>query len=69
VIGLQFAIRFIALAVPSSAGRVALNVRFFQRAGLATSPAAIAVGLVDSVASFVVEVFLLLGSGWRAWER
>ena len=59
VIGLQFAIRFIALAVPSSAGRVALNVRFFQRAGLATSPA-VAVGLVDSLAGFVVEVFLLL---------
>ena len=59
VIGLQFAIRFIALAVPSSAARVALNVRFFQRAGLATSPA-VAVGLVDSVAGFVVQVFLLL---------
>jgi uncharacterized membrane protein YbhN (UPF0104 family) len=59
VIGLQFAIRFIALAVPSSAARVALNVRFFQKAGLATSPA-IAVGLVDSVAGFVVQVFLLV---------
>jgi uncharacterized membrane protein YbhN (UPF0104 family) len=59
VIGLQYAIRFIALAVPSSAARVALNVRFFQKAGLATSPA-IAVGLVDSVAGFVVQVFLML---------
>jgi uncharacterized membrane protein YbhN (UPF0104 family) len=59
VIGLQFAIRFIALAVPSSAARVALNVRFFQKAGLTTSPA-IAVGLVDSVAGFVVQVFLLV---------
>jgi uncharacterized membrane protein YbhN (UPF0104 family) len=59
VIGLQFAIRFIALAVPSSAARIALNVRFFQRAGLATSPA-IAVGLVDSVAGFVVQILLLL---------
>jgi uncharacterized membrane protein YbhN (UPF0104 family) len=58
-IGLQFAIRFVALAVPTSAGRVALNVRFFQRAGLSTSPA-IAVGLVDSVAGFVVQVFLLV---------
>jgi uncharacterized membrane protein YbhN (UPF0104 family) len=59
VIGLQFAIRFIALAVPSSAARVALNVRFFQRAGLATSPA-IAVGLVDSVAGFVIQVLLVV---------
>jgi len=59
VIGLQFAIRFIALAVPSSAARVALNVRFFQRAGLATSPA-IAVGLVDSLAGFIVQILLLV---------
>ncbi len=59
VIELQFAIRFIALAVPSSAARVALNVRFFQKAGLSTSPA-IAVGLVDSVAGFVVQVLLLV---------
>lgn len=59
VIGLQFAIRFIALAVPSSAARIALNVRFFERAGLATSPA-IAVGLVDSIAGFVIQVLLLL---------
>jgi uncharacterized membrane protein YbhN (UPF0104 family) len=59
VIELQFAIRFIALAVPSSAARVALNVRFFQKAGLSTSPA-IAVGLVDSVAGFLVQVFLLV---------
>src|SRR5512132_2890135 len=36
-----------------------LLVRFFHRAGLATSPA-IAVGLVDSVAGFVVQVLLLL---------
>ena len=59
VIGLQFAIRFIALAVPSSAARIALNVRFFQRAGLAASPA-IAVGMVDSVAGFLVQVVLLV---------
>ena len=59
MVGLQFAIRFIALAVPSSAARVALNVRFFQKAGLATSPA-IAVGLVDSVAGFVIQVVLLV---------
>jgi len=45
--------------VPSSAARIALNVRFFERAGLATSPA-IAVGLVDSIAGFVIQVLLLL---------
>ena len=64
VIGLQFAIQFIALAVPSSAARVAMNVRFFQRTGLSTSPA-IAVGLVDSVSGFIVQILLLL-SIWIA---
>jgi len=59
VLLLQYAIRFMAVAVPSSAARIALNVRFFQRAGVATSPA-IAVGVVDSVAGFVVQVVLLL---------
>ena len=31
---LQYAVQFIQLAVPSSAARVALEVRFFQRQGV-----------------------------------
>ena len=59
VLELQFAIRFIALAVPSSAARIAMNVRFLQRAGLpATS--ALAVGAIDSVSGFIVQILLLI---------
>ena len=43
VLQLQFAIQFIALAVPSSAARIAVSVRFFQRAGAPTA-AAVAIG-------------------------
>ncbi len=56
---LQFAIRFISLAVPSSAARIAMNVRFFQRSGL-TAATALAVGAIDSLAGFVVQIVLLI---------
>ena len=58
VLLLQFAIRFIALAVPSSAARIALSVRFFQRSGAPTSEA-IAIGAIDSVSGFVIQAFIL----------
>lgn len=59
VIGLEYAIQFIALAIPSSAARVTMNVRFFQRQG-APSTQALMIGLIDSVAGFVVQVLLIL---------
>jgi uncharacterized protein (TIRG00374 family) len=59
VLMLEYAIQFIALAVPSSAARVALEVRFFQRNG-AESGAAISIGLIDSVCGFVVQIILIL---------
>jgi uncharacterized membrane protein YbhN (UPF0104 family) len=58
VLLLQFAIRFIALAVPSSAARIALSVRFFQRSGAPTSEA-IAIGAIDSVSGFVIQAVIL----------
>jgi uncharacterized protein (TIRG00374 family) len=58
VLLLQFAIRFIALAVPSSAARIALSVRFFQKAGAPTSEA-VAIGAIDSVSGFVIQAFIL----------
>jgi uncharacterized membrane protein YbhN (UPF0104 family) len=58
VLLLQFAIRFIALAVPSSAARIALSVRFFQRSGAPTSEA-IAIGAIDSVSGFVIQALIL----------
>ena len=59
VIALEFAIQFIALAVPSSAARVAVNVRFFQRQG-APAAQALTIGLIDSMFGFVVQVLLLI---------
>ena len=59
VIALEFAIQFIALAVPSSAARVAVSVRFFQRQG-APAAQALTIGLIDSVFGFVVQVLLLM---------
>lgn len=59
VLLLQFAIRFIALAVPSSAARIALSVRFFQRSGVPTAQA-ITIGAIDSVTGFVIQAFILV---------
>jgi uncharacterized membrane protein YbhN (UPF0104 family) len=58
-IALESAIQFIQLAVPSSAARIALNIRFFQRAG-ATTTAAVAIGVIDGVSGFIVQIMLIL---------
>lgn len=58
VLQLQFAIQFIALAVPSSAARIAVSVRFFQRAGAPTA-AAVAIGAIDSVSGFLIQATIL----------
>jgi uncharacterized protein (TIRG00374 family) len=59
VLALQYAIQFIALAVPSSAARVALEVRFFQRNGV-DAGGALSIGLIDSVSGFVIQMLLIL---------
>jgi uncharacterized protein (TIRG00374 family) len=58
VVALQFAICFINLAIPSSAARVAVNVRFFERQGLPPAQA-VAVGAIDGFSGFVVQIILL----------
>jgi uncharacterized membrane protein YbhN (UPF0104 family) len=58
---LQAAIRFINLTVPSSAGRIAMNVRFLQHMG-ASTPEAVAAGAVDDVSEKVVKALLVLGT-------
>jgi uncharacterized membrane protein YbhN (UPF0104 family) len=55
---LQYAIQFIALTLPSTAARLALEVRFFQKFGIAPG-AAISMGMIDSFSGFVVQVLLL----------
>ena len=59
VVALMFATTFVNLAVPSTAARVAMNIRFFQRNGASRS-AAVATGALDGVSGFVAQVLLLV---------
>ena len=56
---LQSAIKFINLTVPSSAGRLGMNVRFLQRMG-APLPEAVAAGAVDHASERIVQAALFL---------
>ncbi len=56
---LQSAMKFINLAVPSSAGRVGMNIRFLQRMGTST-PQALAAGAADDGSETIVQIGLLL---------
>jgi uncharacterized membrane protein YbhN (UPF0104 family) len=56
---LQSAIKFINLTVPSSAGRIGMNLRFLQRMG-AQPGEALAAGAVDDVSETLVQASLLL---------
>jgi uncharacterized membrane protein YbhN (UPF0104 family) len=57
---LQLAQGYVGLAVPTSAARVAMNVRFFQKQGLSPGTA-LAIGGLDGLAGFLVEAALLVG--------
>jgi uncharacterized membrane protein YbhN (UPF0104 family)/tRNA A-37 threonylcarbamoyl transferase component Bud32 len=54
---LQAAIKFINLTVPTSAGRIGVNLRFLQRMG-ASTPASVAAGALDDVSERVVQAAL-----------
>ena len=56
---LQLAIAFVALAVPSTAGRLALGIRFFQRQGVPPT-AAVSISAIDSFSGFLVQIALLI---------
>jgi uncharacterized membrane protein YbhN (UPF0104 family) len=58
---LQFAIGFVALAVPSTAGRLALDIRFFQRQGLPATTA-VSISAIDGFSGFLVQISLLLAT-------
>jgi glycosyltransferase 2 family protein len=60
VYALQLATSYIAIAVPSYAARIAVNIRFFQRHGLRPG-AALAIGGLDAVGQFVSQAALLGG--------
>ncbi|MDQ0374758.1 lysylphosphatidylglycerol synthase transmembrane domain-containing protein [Cellulomonas humilata] len=59
VLMLQYSIQFISLVLPSSAARLALEVRFFQKFGIPAG-SALSFGLIDSVTGFVVQASLIL---------
>lgn len=59
VAALQFAITFVNLAIPSTAARVAVNVRFFQRQGV-PGASAVSVGALDGFAGFLIQIAILL---------
>jgi uncharacterized membrane protein YbhN (UPF0104 family)/tRNA A-37 threonylcarbamoyl transferase component Bud32 len=59
VVVLQAAIKFVNLTVPSSAGRIGMNLRFLQRVG-ASRAQALAAGAVDDVSETIVQAGLLL---------
>ena len=61
VVQLQFALAYINMAVPSTVGRLATMIRFFQRVG-ASAATAIGVGAIDSMANLVVQIGLTFGT-------
>jgi uncharacterized protein (TIRG00374 family) len=63
---LQFGISFINLVLPSTAARVAVNIRFFQRQGIPPA-SAVSIGVIDSLGGFAVQLMILasvLVFGW-----
>jgi uncharacterized membrane protein YbhN (UPF0104 family)/tRNA A-37 threonylcarbamoyl transferase component Bud32 len=58
---LQSAMKFINLTVPSSAGRIGMNLRFLQRMGV-PGPQALAASTVDDASETLVQAALLLVS-------
>jgi glycosyltransferase 2 family protein len=56
---LQSAIKFVNLTVPSSAGRIGMNLRFLQRMGVLRAQA-VAAGAVDDVSETLVQGALFL---------
>jgi uncharacterized membrane protein YbhN (UPF0104 family)/tRNA A-37 threonylcarbamoyl transferase component Bud32 len=58
-VALQSAMKFVNLTVPSSAGRIAMNLRFLERMGVPRAQA-LAAGAVDDVSETLVQAALLL---------
>ncbi|MGH9228367.1 MAG: lysylphosphatidylglycerol synthase domain-containing protein, partial [Acidimicrobiales bacterium] len=58
VYALQLAVSYINLAIPTSAARVAIGIRFFQRHGVPPG-SAVAAGAIDGFTSLVMEAVLL----------
>jgi uncharacterized membrane protein YbhN (UPF0104 family) len=59
VLMLQYAIQFIALVLPATAARLALEIRFFERFGIAAAPA-VTMGMIDSFSGFTVQAAIII---------
>jgi uncharacterized membrane protein YbhN (UPF0104 family)/tRNA A-37 threonylcarbamoyl transferase component Bud32 len=59
VLMLDYAIQFIALAVPSSAAKLALDIRFFGRNGI-DAGGAVSISVITNVCGFVVQILLIV---------
>ncbi len=59
VVTLQIATKFIGLAVPSMAGRVAMNTAFLHKFGVSIA-VAVAQGAIDGFSGFIVQAVILV---------
>jgi uncharacterized protein (TIRG00374 family) len=59
VLMLQYGVQFISLAVPSSAARLALEVRFWERVGV-PGGGALSIGMLDSFSTFVIQILMIV---------
>jgi uncharacterized membrane protein YbhN (UPF0104 family) len=59
VLMLEYAIQFLALCLPSTAAKLALEIRFFERFGIPAA-AAVSIGMIDSVSGFAIQIALLV---------
>ena len=59
VLGLEMSVAFVGLAVPASAAKIGLTIRFLQLVG-SNPTAAVVISLIDSFSGFVVQVLVVL---------
>ena len=59
VLGLEMSVAFVGLAVPASAAKIGLTIRFLQLVG-SNPTAAVTISLIDSLSGFLVQVLVVV---------
>ena len=59
VLGLETSVAFVGLAVPASAAKIGLTIRFLQLVG-SNPTAAVTISLIDSLSGFLVQVLVVV---------
>jgi uncharacterized membrane protein YbhN (UPF0104 family) len=59
VVGLEMSVAFVGLAVPASAAKIGLTIRFLQLVG-SNPTAAVLISIIDSLAGFLVQVLVIV---------